>query len=265
MGFPIDHRHGLVLRFADFQLLPEMLRMVRGQSRPEVLDAWTEYLVHAECSTDHIDDETEGSPRGLAEDVWRLTEGLELVSHEGLTDSGVSLVELADSPPDWDEKPTYQSMRRVLANQIKTCYFSSGFSVVGNMQNEAKLLIGIQPCPGLLLVEVQFLIEDAHRSRGDSWPTINLASNRESALEQYDGPAVDLDNLQEILGTDGAVGYSNQVTLADALAEYYANKVDLSLMKMSELRATTMLLCFAGFFEIPDPSGPVQYLVNSRA
>ena len=261
MGFPVDDRLGLVLRFADFHLLPDLLKFVTGLTEAETIDVWAGFLDEADCNTDHIDEYGEESPARLAEDAYRMSKGLELVSNDALTDAGDEIAQLAAIPLITRSEQHDLVLQEVLADQIMSCYFNPSLSLAQLLQTGASHLANGQPCPGLFLVEVQALIELAHRKTdlAENWID-DVVSIREAAVGVYEGSNIDVDALEEVLGTDEAARFLDQIELADAVTEYSLEEMDLSHMTMTELRATAMLLTFSGFLELRDPIGPVQYL-----
>lgn len=273
MGFPVDNQFGLSLRFADFDLLPDLLDGIKQKTESEVIDTWRTYLAENECNTDHIDNTNEESPESLAIDVSRLVYGLELASSRGLTDAGIEIAQLSEIPRTERDSQHDRLLRVALANRIESCYFNPDFSLGHLLQDAANRLAAselpdAQVFPGLLLVEVQVLIELAHLEPDSVSEWIDkVDSIRETAISnettaQFDvDRADDLQELVELLGREDALAFSRQISISDAITLHYeASTMDLSLMPMTELRTTTMLFAFAGFLEIRNPLGPVQYL-----
>ena len=201
----------------------------------------------------------------LAGDAWRLAKGLELVDDGGLTASGNGLAGLADTPSLERTKRQDEFLERVLAEQILGCYFSGRLSLARLLQQAADRLEGTEwseKCPGVLLVELQALIELAHTNReaAANWPNRFIAVRNE-ALQKYPLPDEDLESLEMIIGPEDARLFSERIGYSDAVSYYYLNDLGLSGMTLTELRATAMLLAFAGLLEIRFRLGPVQYLV----
>ena len=64
MAFPIDDRDGLALRFADFEMLPDLLRLVEMRPGEDPRPAWLREIAGADINTDHIEDDNEGRAGG---------------------------------------------------------------------------------------------------------------------------------------------------------------------------------------------------------
>lgn len=268
MAYPIDRRYGLALKFAEFSLLPDLLALVPGSSDRGVPGSWRDFLHGKGLNLDHVDEEDNQSADELAAelagDAWRLAKGLELVSDEGLTAGGNELASLADTPSLERTERDDEVLERVLAEQILGCYFSGGLCLPRLLQQAAARLEGTEwseKCPGVLLIEAQALIELAHTDReaAADWPN-RFVEVRNEALRTYPLPEADVDSLELILGPEDARLFSERIGHADTVSDYYLNELGLSGMTLTELRATAMLMAFAGLLEIRFRLGPVQYL-----
>ena len=269
MAYPLDQRFGLALEFADFSLLPELLALVRDSEALGVPESWREFLRNGNLNLDHVDEEYNRNPDELAEqlasDVWRLAIGLEFIVDGRLTAIGDELARLAETPEFDRSAQQREAFARGLARQILDCYLDPNLSIARLLQQAARRLEGTEwseTCPGVLLVEVQALIEFAHadRERAREWPN-TFVGVREEALRAHPLPEVDLPALEAILGEEDARHFAERIGQADAVSNYYLNDLGLSGMTLTELRATAMLLAYAGLLDLRFPLGPVQYLV----
>ena len=269
MAYPIDQRFGLALKFAEFSLLPDILARVPEFGGCSVPDPWREFLRDKNLNLDHVDEEDNQNPDELAgelaADAWRLARGLEFVADEGLTAKGNDLARLADTPSLERTGRQKDFLERSLAEQILDRYFSRNLSIASLLQQAAQQLEGTEwseKCPGVLLIEVQALIEMAHTNQpgAQEWPNTFLEVRHE-ALRTYEMPEVDLESLEMIVGQENARLFSERISHADAVSNYYLNDLGLSGMTLTELRSTAMLLAFAGLLELRFRLGPVQYLV----
>ena len=269
MAYPLDQRYGLALKFAEFYLLPDLLALVPGSSGRGVPESWHDFLHGKNLNLDHVDEEDNQNPDELAADLagdaWRLANGLELVSDDGLTTSGNALAGLADTPALERTEREDEFLERVLAEQILNCYLSGRLSLARLLQQAAERLEGTEwseKCPGVLLIELQALIEMAHTNR-ESAPDFpnRFIEVRNEALRTYPLPQEDLEPLEMILGPEDARLFSERTAHADTVSYYYLKDLGLSGMTLTELRATAMLLTFAGLLELKFRLGPVQYLV----
>lgn len=261
MGFPVDRRCGLVLRFVDFHLLPDLLDAVGRVQKLLTGTPWHRLFDAPEWQIDHIDDAEEESAESLLKDARRLAEGLELVDSTRLTDAGRDIARLAATPLVERTEQHERRLRYVLSRQIMSHYFRPRASLVEMLLEGAARVANSPLVPGLLLIEVQALIELAHRLEGLGWSWVNQIDwVRETALERYEIPDTGVEGWAEVVGAEEAERFTAQVNLADAVTQYYIETDETLDMTMTEVRATAMLLNFAGIFELRQPLGPVQYL-----
>ena len=265
MGYPLDRRFGLALQFAEFSLLPDLLARVPGSPGPEAPDAWRELLLETGYNTDHVDDENVAdSPEEMAVDAWRLANGLELVTRDGLTTAGQQLADLILAEEPASDQTARRRLRRVLVQQIHACYFKPETSLPRMLRAGARRLASGQwgeYFAGMLLIEVQALIQWAH-TEGDSageWLD-RLVEARTTAVETYGIPEVDQTGIAEIMGEVEAGWFSGRIGLADAVTHYYLDTQEMDRMTVTEARCTAMLLTFSGVLEEQYLLGPVQCL-----
>ena len=173
-------------------------------------------------NTDHI--EEDDIPKGehiddyIAADVWQLTRRLDLITPEGnLSSVARSMLARQRAADD------YSALSETLATQIKTHY--RGFmnlSIVELLQESALgLADGDSPwvgySPGLLLIEIQYLIELAHfdADRAQQQPRL-LAARRDEALSAADMAEPD----------PGVHDIQNTIEHADAVTELLFEQFD---------------------------------------
>ena len=272
MGYPVDERYGLALAFTDFHLLPEMLAWVPGSQGPGIPRSWHRLPGEFDYNMDHLEDDEDGDLEDvhmeLAMDAWRLAIGLELVSDEGLTRKGIDLARLAEEPREDRTIAQTLFLRETLAEQILECYLRESISIATVLQEGAERVADSQwaeYCPGLLLIEVQALIELSHREaqRSVSWShdPDDLVAVRTEAMRVYGRSGAELDVYEAMLGDqDDAARLQDRVDHADAVTYFYFQKLELSGMTVAEVRSTAMLLTFAGLLDERFPLGPVQCL-----
>jgi len=272
MGYPVDERYGLALAFADFHLLPELLAMAEFHEGPDVPRSWYRLPDGLDYNMDHLevdeDQDLEEVRIELAKDAWRLAIGLELISKEGLTSKGLDLARLAAEPRTDRNADDARLLRATLAGQIHECYLKESVSIAPVLREGAVRLADCQwaeYCPGLLLIEVQALIELSHTEPKDieSWThdPDDLVAARTEALRVYGKRAANLDVYEAMLDDpEYAAQLHARVDHADAVAYFYFNKRKLDGMTITEVRSTAMLLTFAGLLDERYPMGPVQCL-----
>ena len=210
-------------------------------------------------NTDHI--EEDDIPQGehieefMAADVWQLTRRLDLTTPEGNL-SSVARSMLAQQRAVDD----YTALSETLAAQIKTHYRGLlDLSIIELLQESARgLANGDSPwagySPGLLLIEIQYLIELAHFDAASArqQPRL-LAARRDEALSAAD-----------MAEPDPAVhDIQNTIEHADAVADFYLSNlipVGRQTMTLTEIRSTAMLFTFTGLLTELSLAGPVQCL-----
>ena len=272
MGYPVDERYGLTLAFADFHLLPELLARVPGGQGPGIPRSWSELPDGLEFNIEHWDDNGDRDEEEvrieLARDAWRLAIGLELVTDEGLTGKGRELARLAVESGTDRSGEDARFLSATLAEQIHECYLKESVSITRLLLEGAKRLADCQwaeYCPGLLLIEVQELIERSHTEpkRIVSWThdPDELVAARTEAMRRYGNRSADLDVYEAMLDDpEYAAQLHDRVNHADAVTFFYFSDRKLNRMTITEVRSTAMLLTFAGLLDEQFPMGPVQCL-----
>ena len=258
-------QHSLVGVFAEFSLLPDLLAKVSPRQQVQTLNVWGEFLLGSGVNTDHVEDED--IPEGLDEDhfmamdVWALCKRLGLILPNGqLSEEAQSLARLSDLPNYYRNDMDYPEVSRLLARQIVEQFRGvNGLSIVKLLQDCARALKNsdsawIALCPGLLLVEVQYLIEIAHTDYDLAQrQEIQLVAQRDSIMQDIDMSDPTADNeLDDMLDH------------ADAVTRYYLTelqRIGQQDMTLTALRATTMLLTYAWLLEDWFLAEPVQCLV----
>ena len=132
-------------------------------------------------------------------------------------------------------------------------------SIVELLQESAQHLANIDSpwgtySPGLLLVEIQYLIELAHYDAGRARQQLRLLeARREEALGVYDMSAPD----------PAVHAIQNTIEHADAVATFFLNDlipVGRQTMTLTETRSTAMAFTFSGLLTELSLAGPVQCL-----
>ena len=260
--------------FADFSLLPDLLRHGNGNLR-DVKKAWTDIVRNAGCNLGHVEDEdvpTGGSiDQALANDAFNLALRLRLAERRRqsdgtdavrLTDAGRRIAEAASTPIGDRGEGHYRAVRDTLAKQIRACWLGTGgLDIAALLHNGALRLaetahVWAGYCPGLLLVEFEALVCDAGAETGRAAQLVDeLVGHRDHAMHRHDMPSPDVGPFQNLL------------LHADAVFDFYMNNLeygDRLQMTVTEMRATAMLLTYSGLLEDGAPLGPVQYLTPSR-
>ena len=260
-----EPERSLVRVFAEFSLLPDLLAKVSPRQQVQTLDVWRVFLQGSGVNTDHVEDEDiqEGldEEHVMAMDVWALCKRLGLILPNGqLSEEAQSLARLSDLPKYYRNDMDYPAVSRVLARQIAEQFRGvNGLPIVNLLQDCARALKNsdsawIALCPGLLLVEVQYLIEIAHTD-------IDLAQQQELQLvAQRDSIMQDIDMSDPTPGNE----IDDMLDHADAVTRYYLTElqgIGQQDMTLTALRATTMLLTYAGLLEDWFLVEPVQCLV----
>ena len=160
---------GLTRVFADFSELPYLLLdlpPVPRYQKPEIPSLWYRPMM-SPVNTDHIEEDDilkgEHIDDYMADDVWQLMRRLDLITPEGhLSSVARSMLARHRAADD------YTALSETLATQIKSHYRGLlNLSIVELLQESARgLANGDSPwagySPGLLLIEIQYLIELAH-------------------------------------------------------------------------------------------------------
>ena len=118
-----------------------------------------------------------------------------------LSEEAQSLARLSDLPKYYRNDMDYPAVSRLLARQIVEQFRGvNGLSIVKLLQDCARALKNsdsawIALCPGLLLVEVQYLIEIAHTDYDlAQQQEIQLVAHRDSIMQDIDMSAPTADN-----------------------------------------------------------------------
>lgn len=278
----------LASAFSDFACLPDLLaRMLPGpddsprgfvsHTSPEYSvfgpHDWTRFFEAYPPNLDHVEyrqyeEEARLDPRLLVSacaDAWALAWRLGLVGPSGLSDAGRTLagLGLARGPARRTARRTARDhavLRRVLAERVTRTYRARGeLPVVPLLQDAARGLggpdaPGADRFPGLLLTEVAYLVELAHAGEpGVENGRERLAAIRREALAALGDP-------------DPAEHPSwYRIDFADAVNEHVLELRERGFhpgMTLTELRATSSLLVFAGLLREVYPLGPVQCLAS---
>ena len=262
----VSESHPLACAFADFHLLPDLLRLAESVGN---LGGWPSLLQSAGCGLDHVEDGdmpagAGGVYRWMAQDAERLSLQLRLLgrsqdaSQVALTDVGSEVARVALRPLADRSDRDVGIVRRVLSEQVRACHLGRDGAPVadllvagaGALAETAHVWAGY--CPGLLLVEMDALAHEATAADGDARSALDeIVRHRDVAMHAYGVPSPDVDPVDNLLAH------------ADAVTRFYLR--DLEYDQKSEatvtgLRATSMLLVCAGILKQGAPLGPVQYL-----
>ena len=261
MAAQVEPEQGLARAFAEYSLLPDLLvRTVPGEGAPA---SWTQLLGDIGFTVDHIDDDE--LPPGLgvtaimAEDAWRISQWLELVDADGLTDAGRQIAEVARTSMKDRSEAVWGPADAVLAQQVRECYRGGdGLCIADLVRDGAGTLEQAEDnrarfCPGLLLVEFESLLYLAQADPPRARALIDeLPHHRRAAMREFPPPRPE---AAEIL---------NMVLYADAVSRYYtealAGYVNDRVLTLTAAQATSILFVSCGLLMVPAPHLPVQYL-----
>ena len=280
MAETVDKRCTLVRAFAEFELLPDLLARIPvpessedvGFGPPERIDEavalrrWTDFLATAGANMDHAEPEDLPSDtareRFLAEDAWQLANRLGWVNPVALKAPGRQLAYIAERPLMRRTRADLMTLLDTVARSVRERYVGvGGLEVVPLLQAGARRLaetdhVWASYVPGLLLVEFEALI---HWSFARPERAVRLCENlvtwRDTAMHRYDTPSRDVDPDD------------NLVVHADATARLYLETEELggrTDLTLTEVRATSMLLTFAGLLD-EHALGPVSYLLAPQS
>ena len=261
-----EPEHSLVRVFAEFSLLPDLLAMVSPGQRDQTLGRWLEFFPDIGVKTDHVEDEDipvdlEDEDQFMVIDVWELCNRFGLILPNcQLSTEAQSLAQQSVTPINARTDEEYLAVANVLARQTRELFRGvNDLSIVDLLQDCARALQNsdsawVSLCPGLLLVEVLYLIEIAHTD-------INLARQQEVQLvAQRDSIMQDIDMSDPTPGNE----IDDMLDHSDAVTDYYLTelqRIGQQEMTLTALRATTMLLTYARLLEDWFLVEPVQCLV----
>ena len=259
---------GLTRAFAEFSLIPDLLTRVPPVYEPTTPEPWRQYLNAQGFNADHI--EEADLPAGvvvadyMAEDAWRLVHRLGLVTQDGPTEAGQRIARCAEKPLAARTERDDKESRDTLAGQIEARYRGKGgLSIVQLLQDGARALADsdsawVGHCPGLLLVEMQYLLQlarlDAEIARAQP---VRLVGRREDAMRDSGLPSP----------SPGATPLQNTLDHADAVTTKYLGEEAMHRalpVTLTELRSTAILLTHTGLLDEVFPLGPVQCLAAPR-
>ena len=266
MAAQVSGAHPLARAFADFHLLPDLLRLAAAGKG---LNGWRRLLESEGCSLDHVEDGD--LPEGassvydwMARDAadlsfrLRLLDGSQTTPEAQLTGIGRTIADVAQRPLAARDAADAEVVRKALARQVLACHLGrDGSPVADLLVNGAGALaetshVWAGYCPGLLLIEMDALAHEATAEDGQANRLLaDLVSHRDYAMHAHGAPSPDVDPAENLLAH------------ADAVTHHYLH--DLEYDQKSEatvtgLRATAMLMARAGLLDQGAPLGPVQYL-----
>ena len=262
MAAPLDPAAGLARAFAEYSLLPDLLALAETGDGPP--PSWARLLGRGGFTIDHIEDDElpdgENFASIMAADAWRISQWLELVTSDGLTEAGRSVAAVADIAGGERTEAVWRPAQDTLAAQLRECYRGEGeISIVDLVQQGANLLarpddVWAAYCPGLLLVEFEALIYLA-QSDPQSAATLaaELADHRTNAMRGAGPPSPDEPDVL------------HRFVHADAVSDYYEEQLpghtNDGVLTLTAAQATVMLFVFCGLLAVPMPHSPVQFLV----
>lgn len=225
---------GVVAAFAEFDLLPDLLRLAgdAGADEDAAIDQWAEFLDRENANIDHIDDWRDSRwdlMRLLAEDAWRLCR------RAGLLAGGAPVGEALG---DW---------------LVKGWLSKDGKQVIPLLRKAAGLLAnggGVSNAiPGLLMVEAESIIARCLTGLAAADALIGeLPEHRRGALGGV--------RLNEASSPRAAI------VLADFVCERHMRVVNPnSPVELAELRASLMLAVHCGWLSHAAPWHFVDCLV----
>ena len=272
----------LASAFIDFGCLPDLLARLLRSPRDESpglvsfvsLDYggfgprdWTEYFEEYPPNLDHIhypqyEEEARLDPRLLVSvcaDAWALAQRLGLVGPFGLSGPGRTLAGIGRARRLARRTAHDQAVLRwVLAEQVAHAWRGSGEIAIVPLLRDAAGALGragapvADQLPGLLLSEFAYLVELAYVGEtGAREGRDRLAAIRQEALAWLGAPE------------PGEHQSWYRIDLADRVNGRVLDlreRAFLPEMTLTELRATTSLLVFAGLMREIFPLGPVQCL-----
>ena len=272
----------LASAFIDFACLPDLLARLlpRCQDDPprfvsfRSLDYggygppdWTGYFQGHPPNLAHVEyrqyeEEARLNPRlavSVCADAWALAQRLRLIGPAGLSVAGRRLARIGRARPLSRRTARDQAvLRRVLAERVAHTWRGRGkLPIVPLLQDAARAFgqagaPGADQLPGLLLAEVAYLVELAYGGETDAQDGRDrLAAIRRQALEVLGDP------------DPGEHPSWHRIDVADTVngrVLHLRERAFGPAMTLTELRATSSLLVFAGILRDVYPPGPVQCL-----
>ena len=266
MAAPVAESPGLVRAFADFALLPDLLKLGTGA---DTLERWTALLRDAGFNASHVLDHDIGSSdlaAYMADDAWRLASRLGLIDPEapsGLTPSGNIIQRLSPVRPGTAASvgAGMFALRPLFGREVETYYEKAhGVRIARNLRQAVRVVGEIDSpwsryVPGLLLAEFDFVLSELTRGERD-WSQIA------DALEGT------RDEVERLLGEPvPRMRRRDSANFADAVTAFYWQGLahaPTDRMTVTAARANVMLFAFADILEQGGPVGPVQHLVLPR-
>ena len=258
---------GLVRAFADFALLPDLLRIVPdGNGR----ERWPTLMREAGLNASHVLDPDIGSDdlaAYMADDAWQMSRRLGLIAAQptgGLTAAGDQIARRSSirrGTVSDDSGGDMFALRLLLGREVETYYDQThGVRIVRRLREAVRSVSGIDSlwtryAPGLLLAEFDFVLSELTRGESD-WQRI---------VDTLQGTR---DEVERLLGDPVArMRRRDSLNFADALTAFYWEGLPAATadrMTVTEARANAMLFSFSNILDQAAPLGPVQHLVHPR-
>ena len=258
-------RPALAWAFVEFSCLPDLLARVPAHPGDQVPETWHEFFREYPPNREHIhrgdrpdDGEGEDIVDAVIADAWSLVRRLRLVLPRRLTNAGRTLAGIGARDLQDRTEHDHAVLQQVLGEQVERAYLGAGkLPIMSLLWNAAHGLErsdsrAAAHLPGLLLTEIAYLAELGHADATEA----RAGAHRLTAIRD------------EVMLSVGAPDPGEHASwylldLADAVNGHYLRtrrpEVDGS-MTVTELRATSILLTFTGFFREAFPFGPVQCL-----
>ena len=257
---------GLVHAFAEFALLPDLLKLVQTGDAP---GDWQALMHEAGLNMSHVLDRDIGTTDPvsyMADDAWRLAERLELVdptAPRGLTQTGRTIAEMSPNPPRVRSDPSRDTfgLRVMLGGGIESHYQQThGILIAQRLRDAVRGVARIDSLwtrylPGLLLAEFDFVLSELTHGRRP-WPEVmeELQNTRNDVVRLLGEPV-------------GRLGRRNAVDFADAVSAFHWQGMPAAppdRMTVTAARANAMLFAFANILDQGAPLGPAQHLTLPR-
>ena len=254
----LGHRGGLVRCFAEFHLLPDLLRAHRAN--PGAVGDWSRLLDDNGYNEEHVGEEfvPEGEERtgAMAEDAVRFCRWTGLILADGnLSAPGRRLADVGGVPPGDRGRVAPGVLTRVLAERIQASYLGVGGLRVADLLRRASSGLAWpghawpRGLRGLLLMEMNTLVHWAFVDAGEAERLVGrLIVVRDGVVGALAGAG------RETVGAE---------VLAGALARVHWRDEGLALnseLTLTELRSTALALIFAEVLAQSLDTLPLQVL-----
>ena len=259
MDGDVTYRGGIVRGFADFYLLPDLLRVRR------TLEDWGRLLDAIGYNSDHV--EKRFIPAGMsltefmADDALRFCASTELIEPSGaLTASGRRLADIGSEPHGQRGADATWELRKTLAEQIQSTYLGDGgLPLVDMLQGACAVLAshGQMWSPmmgGLLLAEMDTILH---------WGFVDAATARRRVGELPARRSLVIRAIRQVPDALEDDGTPIPEAVAETLAEVHWRDPELAQQSettMTELKATAMAMTFSQLLSLTVTTPSLQVL-----